>query len=59
MRRQWDLLSLVAGLVFVVAGVAQMLGFNLANPTLWRAWPALFVLAGVAALVNRSRTSDD
>lgn len=59
MGRQLDLLSLVAGLVFVVAGIAQLLGANLANPVLWRAWPLLLVAAGVAALVGRSRTSDD
>ncbi len=59
MGRRLDLLSLIAGLVFVVAGGAQLLGFNLLSASLWRAWPVLLVIAGVVALVGRSRNADD
>lgn len=59
MDRRLDLLSLIAGLVFVVAGIAQLLGVNLASASLWRAWPVVLVIAGVVALVDRSRTTDD
>lgn len=58
MSRRLDLLSLIAGLVFVTAGAAQLLGINLLAGSLWRAWPLLLVIAGVAALVGRSRTPD-
>lgn len=59
MDRRLDLLSLIAGLVFVVAGGAQLLGLNLLSASLWRAWPVLLVIAGVVALVGRSRNADD
>jgi hypothetical protein len=59
MSRRLDLLSLIAGLVFILAGAAQLLGVNLVSTSLWRAWPLLLVLAGIAALLGRSRTPDE
>lgn len=56
-----DLVSLVAGSVFLITGMAHLLGIDLI--TSWgavvRAWPLLLVAAGVAVLVGILRTTRD
>lgn len=60
-RHRLDPLSLVAGLAFVVAGGAQLLGANVTNAWLAvaRAWPLLLVIAGLVVLVRAARPTDD
>lgn len=54
-----DALSLIAGLVFLAAGGAHMLGIDPTSLTVWRAWPLLLVLAGVVVLAGLARRPDD
>ncbi len=56
-----DVLSLVAGLLFVAIGGAYLLGG--ASVLNWlavlRAWPLLLVAAGIAVLLGVRRSPDD
>lgn len=56
-----DLVSLIAGMVFVITGMAHLLGIDLI--TNWgavaRAWPIVLVAAGVAVLIGILRTARD
>jgi hypothetical protein len=52
--------SLVAGLVFIVVGVAyllQVLGAWTLN--LWRLWPVLLIAVGIAVLLAGTRRDSD
>lgn len=56
-----DVISLIAGLVFVVIGAGYLLGVDLISrwSLVTRAWPLLLVAAGVALLIGARRTTDD
>lgn len=56
-----DVLSLVAGLLFVAVGGAHLLGGPdaLSWLVVLRAWPALLVAAGIVVLVGILRSPDD
>lgn len=58
---QLDLVSLIAGSVFVFLGMAQLMGVNVVTGwgTLLRAWPLLLVGAGVVVLVSIVRSARD
>lgn len=57
-----DVVSLIAGLIFLATGVGHLLGFNV-----WRMWqgveallPILLIIAGAVLLLRvRRRTRDD
>lgn len=60
-RHRLDLVSLIFGVVFVVVGMAHLLGLNVITgwATLLSAWPILLVAAGVAVLIGIVRSASD
>ncbi len=60
-RHRFDLLSFIAGIVFVIVGAAHLTGFDVTSAwvALVRAWPVLLLVAGVAVLAGAVRTTDD
>ena len=60
-RHQLDPVSLIFGVVFVVFGMAQLVGINIVTEwaTLLSIWPILLVAAGVAVLVSIVRSARD
>jgi hypothetical protein len=56
-----DLVSMIAGVVFVVVGMGHLLGLDVVSgwSTLLRAWPILLVAGGVAVLIGILRSASN
>ena len=56
-----DVISLIAGFVFVGIGAAYLLGVDIVRrwTLVTRAWPLLLVIAGIVLLISARRTTDD
>lgn len=56
---QLDVVSLVAGLVFVAIGIGHMIGLNITDVAFSGIWPVLAILGGGILLVRSSRRARD
>lgn len=51
-RHELDLLSLIAGLLFLVVGIASLAGADVLNVDLRWLWPSLAIFVGLIVLVT-------